>query len=171
MTAPAWHLSNRFDPRALPLANRHYNRQKPGTPQFVAPGSNLVLLSAAADALWVTLVQQHVQHAWPRAWNCSLFRNESGALSSSLIRAAVAASVWRYGPPPPEGFITFIDPSRVRAKQDPGYCYLRAGWVPSGVTGKGLLVLRLAPEDFGAPVPPGPMLGTGGTWQPSLFAA
>lgn len=38
-----WSLSDRFDPRARGLADRHYNRQKPGTPQFVPPGRCLVL--------------------------------------------------------------------------------------------------------------------------------
>src|SRR5690242_7545534 len=50
----SWYLSHRADPRAVPLADRHYNRQKPGTPQFVPPGRCLVLLTADAGALWVT---------------------------------------------------------------------------------------------------------------------
>lgn len=49
-----WVVSDRFDPRALPLADRHYNRQKVGSNQFVPPGSCLVLLTPNADALWVT---------------------------------------------------------------------------------------------------------------------
>src|SRR3979409_34708 len=45
-----WHLSWRADPRARPLADRHYNRQKPGAAQFVPPGGCLVLLTTEADA-------------------------------------------------------------------------------------------------------------------------
>ena len=72
-----WTLSNRFDARALPLADRHYNRQKPGTPQFVPPSSNVVLISGdPVSALWVSIRQKYVKHAWPGAWCCSLFRNE-----------------------------------------------------------------------------------------------
>jgi hypothetical protein len=37
-------LSHRADHRALPLADRHYNRQKPGTPQFVPPGRCMGML-------------------------------------------------------------------------------------------------------------------------------
>jgi len=46
-----WTLSHRFDRRALPLADRHYNRQKPGTSQFVPPGRCIVLLTPKATAL------------------------------------------------------------------------------------------------------------------------
>ena len=41
-----WRLSHRADPEARVLADRHYNRQKPGTPQFVPPGRCLVLVDA-----------------------------------------------------------------------------------------------------------------------------
>lgn len=37
MIAQPWRLSWRADPRALPLADRHYNRQKIGSAQFVPP--------------------------------------------------------------------------------------------------------------------------------------
>lgn len=49
-----WRLSHRFDPRALPIADSHYNRQKPGTPQFVPPGRCLVptLITVNAFALF-----------------------------------------------------------------------------------------------------------------------
>jgi hypothetical protein len=40
-----WKLSNRADPVAVAIADRHYNRQKVGTPQFVPPGRCLVLLA------------------------------------------------------------------------------------------------------------------------------
>ncbi len=38
-----WRLSNRADRDCLPLADRHYNRQKIGSPQFVPPGRCCVL--------------------------------------------------------------------------------------------------------------------------------
>ena len=38
-----WETSWKADPRAREVADRHYNRQKPGTPQFVPPGRALVL--------------------------------------------------------------------------------------------------------------------------------
>ena len=143
-----WHRSHRFDHRALPLADRHYSRQKAGTPQFVAPGRNLVLLTQSADALWVSLDQKHATHAWPGAWICSLFRNEGCHLSSEMIREAVAATRAQWGDPPRQGFLTFVDPEAVRS-QNPGYCFKVAGWETVGNTRKRcLLALRLAPEDF-----------------------
>jgi len=89
--------SHRFDIRALPLADRHYSRRKIGSPQFVKPGSNIVLLTEAADALWVTSWPdgQYVRHAWPGAWECSFFRNEGDVLSSELITEAVAITRWQ----------------------------------------------------------------------------
>ena len=79
----SWRKSFRFDPRALPIADRHYNRQKPGSPQFVPPGSCLVFLTPAADALWVSSrpKAEYVKHDWPGAWVNSCFRNESSILS------------------------------------------------------------------------------------------
>lgn len=47
-----WCLSHRFDPAAKALADRHYNRQKPDSPQFVPPGACLVLLTECARAFW-----------------------------------------------------------------------------------------------------------------------
>ena len=32
-------MSDRFDPRSRALADRHYNRQKIGTPQILPPGA------------------------------------------------------------------------------------------------------------------------------------
>src|SRR5262249_25458063 len=94
-----WHISNRADPQALPIANRHYNRQKPDSPQFVPPGRCLVLLTQNNDAIWVSSwpFAEYVKHQWGGAWLCSLFRNESPVLSSVLIREAVAATRWWWG--------------------------------------------------------------------------
>ena len=143
-----WYLSHRADPRALPLADRHYNRQKPGSGQFVLPGRCLVLLTADAGALWVTTWQlpAYVKHLWPGAWVCSCFRNESAVLSSELIRQAVAATRFRWPGVPPLGMVTFIDPGKVRKKRDWGRCFLRAGFVLCGRTKGGLLTLRLTPD-------------------------
>jgi hypothetical protein len=151
-----WTLSHRADPRAVAIADRHYNRQKVGAPQFVPPGRCLVLLTPDADALWVTSwpFGQYVKHAWPGAWVCSCFRNESGHLSSALIREAVAATHWRYGEPPGRGMVTFVDAAKVRHKRDPGRCYLRAGFRNVGQTKGGLVALQLAVADMPEPEAP-----------------
>lgn len=158
-----WHLSHRADPRAVQLADRHYNRQKIGTPQFVPPGRCLVLLTENADALWVTSwpFAAYVKHAWAGAWVCSSFRNESAVLSSELIHEAVAVTrwfkhmpvpdgdgglaneLWLDDPEPPMGFITFVDADKTRRKRDPGRCYRKAGWSHVGYTEGGLVALQL----------------------------
>ncbi len=89
-----------------------------------------------------------MKHRWAGAWICSLFRNESPALSSELIREAVAITRHVWGNPPPLGMITFVDTSKVRKKRDFGRCYRRAGWRVCGRTKGGLLALRLAPDDM-----------------------
>ena len=142
-----WHKSNRCDPEVRPLADRHYNRQKPGTPGFAPPGRCLVLKTAERDAFWITSwpFAQYVRHKWAGAWVCSAFRNESKHLSSELIREAVAATVAYYGPSPGMGMITFVDESKVRSKRNPGYCYLKAGFEPAGHTEGGACCLVALP--------------------------
>ena len=143
-----WHLSNRADPEALPLADAHYNRQKPGTPQFVPPGRCLVLL--CDRALWVTSwpFAEYTKHRWAGAWVNSCFRRESGPLASTLIREAVAATRWYWPNVPDIGMVTFINRDKVKKKRDFGRCYLRAGFKVAGETEGGLLTLRMAPEDM-----------------------
>lgn len=152
-----WWLSHRADPRAVRIADRHYNRQKIGTPQFVPPGSCLVLLTPEANALWVTSapLAEYVRHAWAGAWVCNCFRNESDGqyLSSDLIRQAVAATRFYYGEPPERGMVTFVNAGKVRHKRDPGRCYLRAGWRLVGKTQGGLVALQLLPSEMPAPAP------------------
>ena len=81
-----WRLSWRADPRARVVADRHYNRQKPGEPQFVPPGRCLVLKTFDGSAVWVTSwpFADFVAHAWPGAFVNSLFRNESGGGGTCL---------------------------------------------------------------------------------------
>lgn len=150
-----WHLSHRADPRALPLADRHYSRQKPGSPQFVQPSRCLVLVTEPADAVWVTVwpFAEYVRHAWPTAWQCSMFRNEGDHLSSELILEAVAATRWKYGDPPELGMLTFVAADKIRST-NPGYCYLKAGFRKAGHAKDGKLALLLAPELMPPPMEP-----------------
>lgn len=143
-----WQLSHRADPRALPIADRHYNRQKVGSPQFVPPGRCMVLLTENADALWVTSwpFAEYVKHQWAGAWVCSCFRNEGPVLSSELVREAVAMTRGFYGEPPPQGMITFVNAQKVRRKRDPGRCFIKAGFVNAGYTKGGLVALQMRPE-------------------------
>lgn len=174
MTEQPWRRSYRADPAALPLADRHYNRQKIGSPQFVPPGRCLVLLTDAAAALWVTgyPYAEHVRHEWAGAMVNSLFRREAGPPASDLIRAACAATRARWEPPP-LGMVTFVDPRKIRPVHGrcrcapdcpyrrgptvPGWSYVRAGFRHVGVTREeGLIALRLFVEDWPDPSPARP---------------
>ncbi len=161
-----WHLSHRADKLVLPLADRHYNRQKIGSPQFVPPGRCLVLATEAADALWVTSwpLPQYVKHAWPGWWVNSLFRNESRHKASELIADAVAATVAKWG----DGIrmITFIDLSKIRpvkrrGQAVAGFAYRKVGFEPCGVTAGGLLALQLTQM----PAPKSPLNPVGNLFQ------
>ena len=155
-----WRLSNRADPEARVIADRHYNRQKPGSPQFVPPGRCLVLL-APGPCLWVTSwpFAQYVKHAWAGAWMCSCYRREGGQRASDAIRDAVAATRWRYGEPPDLGMVTFLDPCRVRPIKTRGIetfgrTWFLAGFRPVGSTKGGLLAFQLLPCDMPDPYSP-----------------
>jgi hypothetical protein len=155
-----WLWSYRADPRALPLADRHYNRQKIGSSQFVPPGRCAVLLTEHADALWVTSwpKAEFVKHAWAGAMVCSMFRREPDCqhLASDLIRTACAATRAHWPDLPDLGLITFVDPYKTRRKRDPGRCFRRAGFEPVGFTKGGLVALQLRPADFPPPAPAHP---------------
>jgi hypothetical protein len=148
MTESPWRMSDRFDPAALPLADRHYNRQKIGSPQFVPPGRCLVLLTEDRAALWVTSwpFEQYVRHAWGGAWVNSLFRNEGSHRSSDLIRWAVAHTRDKWPSVPELGVVSFVNPAEVETKDMPGWCYVRAGWTHVGYTAGGLWAYQQLPD-------------------------
>ena len=145
-----WELSHRADPVAAAIADRHYNRQNIGSPQFVPPGRCVVLKCATetGQAFWVTSwpFAEYVRHEWAGAWVCSAFRNEGAGKSSDLIKSAIAATRYIFGDPPPLGMITFVDKRHVRPKRDLGHCYIIAGFRPCGETKGGLAALMMKPE-------------------------
>lgn len=148
-----WIESHRADAEVVPLADRHYNRQKHGSPQFAPPGRCLVLKTPAVDAFWITSwpFAEYVKHAWAGAWVCSAFRNENRRnLASELIREAVAVTRFKWEPPA-LGMVTFVNPDKVRSKRDPGYCFIRAGFKPCGQTKGGLLAFQMMPADMPKP--------------------
>lgn len=178
----SWYLSHRGDRRALPIADRHYNRQKVGSPQFVPPGRCLVLLTKDATDLWVTSFPfaPYVKHAWAGAYVCSCFRKESSGIASEMIREAVAHTLWFHAVTaswqfaiskswaaysvPDKGMITFIDPRKVRPTirhgiPTWGYSYLKAGFRYVGQTKGGLLAFQLLPSDMPIPQPPAILKG------------
>lgn len=163
-----WELSWRADPVARCIADRHYNRQKVGAPQFVPPGRCLVLRAenGTGKALWVTSwpFAEYVKHRWGGAWVCSCFRNEGSGLSSDLIRQALSATRWRWPEIPEKGMVTFVDPRKTRHKRDPGRCFLRAGFRRDGETKGGLVALTIQPDDM--PPAVAPIVSGGSTPKP-----
>lgn len=153
--ASTWRRSHRADPLACAVADRHYNRQKIGSPQFVPPGRCFVLYTEneRGRAFWVTSwpFGEYVKHAWPGAWICSAFRNENAGCASDMIREAVALTRGYWPDVPSLGMITFVDrkkvkPTVVRGERVWGWTYLKAGFVVAGETKGGLLALQLLPS-------------------------
>ncbi len=151
-------MSWRADPFARALADRHYNRQSPGSPQFVPPGRCLVL--TRPGAVWVTSWQdeRYASHGWPGAWVNTLFRKECDGRASEFFREAIAATRATWPTPPRAGMITFVDPKAVpgtmsRGERVFGHCYRQAGFRHVGLTGKGLWDWRLDVVDMPLPRP------------------
>lgn len=123
-----WQVRKRSDGAACALADRHYSRQSVGSGRLGPPGRTLVLVTADETATWLT--------TWPKypmdgldAWRCSIFRNEGPALSSDLIRSAMALTAELWSARPGDGWVTWVDASKVRST-NPGYCFIQAGWRP-----------------------------------------
>lgn len=149
-----WRPSTRFSRAALPLADRHYNRQKPGTSQFVPPGACRVFVAGRpVSAVWVSSwpLAEYTKHEWAGAWMNTLFRKEGAGKASDMILQAVAATRSCWPVPPPLGMVSFVDPRHVkpvkrRGKTIYGYCYLMAGFEHVGETKEhGLWAWQLLP--------------------------
>lgn len=156
-----WCWSHRFDPAARALADRHYNRQKIGSPQFAPAGSCAVFLSDCGRAFWVSSAPEFARHAWRGAWVCSAFRSEGAGVASDLIRQAVAATRAHYVDVPDLGMITFINraltrATMVRGREVYGWTFRKAGFVDAGETQGGLLALQLWPDAMPEPMPARP---------------
>lgn len=148
------------------MADRHYNRQKIGAPQFVPPGRCHVLKIGSAEqlrtpdaggAFWVTSwpFAEYVKHAWPGAWICSAFRNEGAGQSSELIREAVASTCKKWPDIPSRGMVSFIDPAKVkprpiRGRKTWGHSWFEAGFRHVGYTKAGLWSFQMLPDEIEA---------------------
>lgn len=154
-----WRLSHRADAEVVPMADRHYNRQKIGAPQFVPPGRCHVLKIGSAEqlatpdaggAFWVTSwpFAEYVRHDWPGAWVCSAFRSEGAGVASELIRDAVISTREKWPDPPALGMVSFIDPTHVqprmiRSRPTWGGTWFEAGFEHVGYTKGGLWCMQM----------------------------
>jgi hypothetical protein len=157
-TQGIWRRSPRFDPVAVSIADRHYNRQKPGSPQFMPPGSCRVLVAKNRKAVFGRSFPkaEYVKHAWAGAWVCSIFRNEAaGPLASDMIAQALSIMQSEYEVPP-LGCVTFVNPKKVpgilvRGERVKGFCFWKAGFRAVGETKGGLIAWQLLPGAMPAP--------------------
>lgn len=144
---PDWWLTKDGDLDCLDLYERHYSahRYADGRERrlFVGPGEKLVLRSATGDAffVWRRFVDDCIDQRTgerQQGINCAAFRNESGHLSSELIRQAdaIADCVWA-----DRRHYTYVRREAVKSA-NPGFCFLAAGWKRCGFTKGGLLVLE-----------------------------
>jgi hypothetical protein len=123
-----WQVRSHRDPAALALADRHYSRRRPGSGQVGPPGRKLVLVTPCERAVWLShWPYAHLALDGLDAWRCSIFRNEGAGLSSELIEAAMALTAKRWSGRPADGWLTWIDTTKIRSA-NPGYCFKQAGW-------------------------------------------
>ena len=129
---------------ALNLFNRHYSkyhyRDGRQPKRFVGPGQRIVLLSPCKKALFVW--RKFIDKSGQQGVNCAVFRNETGLLLSLLIMEAEKFAAVRW---PGERYYTYVNADKVKPKEHPGYCFIKAGWKVIGTTKKrGLLILEKA---------------------------
>ena len=128
-----WFLaeSGKFDPAGAALADRHYSRRTPGSPQFMPPGQTIVLIGKDMRSVFgwhrphpdAGIVPMNKLYGW----TCTIFRNEGECLSSQLILdAELAVGILGFDCGP-DGLITYVWDSKVESA-NPGYCFKLAGW-------------------------------------------
>ena len=152
-----WRKSHRFDCAAVALADRHYSRVKPGSPQFMPPGSCRVLMAKNSKAVFGLSFPkaEFVKHAWAGAWVVSIFRNEeAGPLASDMLREAMGIMQSEYELPA-LGCVSFVDPKKVRGVMErgervKGFCFKKAGFRAVGETKGGLIAWQMLPNEMPA---------------------
>ena len=134
-----WHEAKDGDADARALFDRHYSRyrykdgRKPKL--FCGPGEKMVLLTEAADALFVW--RKFRSADGQQGINCAIFRNESAHLSSDMILDAEEIA-WRRWPQ--TRLFTYVKAEAITSR-NPGYCFKRAGWRQCGITKVNKLVI------------------------------
>lgn len=145
-----WVLIKDGNPTGMSIFKRHYTARKNRKQfQFVGPGEKMVLLTPDAKALFVW--RKFISDAGEAGVNCAVFRTEgsSAGRASELI---LAAKHWAWERWPGERLYTYVDPTKVRHKRDPGRCFLRAGFRKCSYTTKdGKLVFEALPSKVISP--------------------
>jgi len=139
-----WFHAKDGDEHCREVFHRHYSFRpyKDGRQPklFVGPGEKMVLITEAGDALFVWRV--FISGDGQSGINCSIFRNESDTLSSTLILSAERAAMQRWGS---RRLFTYVNPKKIQST-NPGACFKHAGWSVCGRTKwKGLVILEKQP--------------------------
>ena len=126
-----WEIVTKFDKGGAMLADRHYSRRTVGSAQFMPPGQTLVLATRDRKAIFGWWRPHPDAGITPMngldGWTCTIFRNESRALSSALILQAESRLSAKHSCGP-DGLLTCVFDSKVKSV-NPGFCFKRAGWV------------------------------------------
>ena len=136
---PSWIIGQDGEPELYAMYRRHYSARKNIRPKiklFVGPGEHIVLTTPKRNALFVW--RKFIDASGQKGINCSIFRNESGLLSSNLIREADAIADFCW---PGERHYTYVRASAVKSR-NPGWCFICAGWKRCGYTKAGLFILE-----------------------------
>ena len=143
--AVMWTVSHKYDKHGAALADGHYSRRTPGSPQFMPPGETLVLMLSGAVFGWWRPHPRSGLRAMNGldGWTCTIFRNTTTLLSSELILHAETALVDYQendpdcgGPCGPDGMLTYVHDRKVRST-NPGWCFQCAGWTRRGRSADG----------------------------------
>ena len=133
--------SGKFDKLGARMADRHYSRRTPGSPQFMPPGQTIVLIGRDFQSVF----------GWQRphpdsgiklmsgldGWTCTIFRNESRSVRSSEMILSAEQAIKALGHNcGPDGLITYAWCSRIESP-NPGYCFQMAGWSKTGWSADG----------------------------------
>jgi hypothetical protein len=89
-------VTTRFDTETAKLADDHYSRQKPGTPQFMPPGRTIIIRDALSKIVFGWLWQQYRADK-EEGYCCSIFRNVSTRLSSEIILECERIAIAKWG--------------------------------------------------------------------------
>ncbi|BDA75846.1 hypothetical protein CAL7716_100120 (plasmid) [Calothrix sp. PCC 7716] len=124
---------------AASIANRHYSRIWKGNinqNRLCGNGERVILVHPLGNWVFVWNKQKYRKDG-QEGVNCVLFRNESSILSSQII--LMCEKYWNdhFGM---DRKFTYVHPRLVKSS-NPGYCFQKAGWVKSGLSKKGLILL------------------------------
>ncbi len=145
-------VTNKFDAECAELADRHYSRRTVGDRQFLPPGRTIVLRNAEGTLVFAWHWPLEGRRADGEVgYSCSIFRNESGRLSSEVILEAEGFAFEKWG----RGRVfTYVNPKKLGFRKcrgaeycpwPPGRCFIEAGWRFTRVSKGGLHLLVKEP--------------------------